>query len=78
MIITAQGQVTLGTNDLSHSAPRLSGQMLPITGVYMPNRRTTLLADAITLLSGIKGGTLMFDSNMADDDTGFLTFYFWR
>jgi hypothetical protein len=74
MVITAQGPVTL--KGIDTATPSITGKMLPITGVYMPNRRTTLLADVVTILSGVTGGMLMLDTTVGAD--GFLTFYFWR
>lgn len=83
MTITAQGMVTVEyerTGNTVNTDPvevtSLQADVVPITGVYVPGRRTTLLADVVTLLSGVKGGSLMLRSD--GDSGGHFSFYFWR
>lgn len=77
MTVTAQGVVTVTIDeDDRDTVSKLDATVLPITGVYVPGRRTTLLADVITLLSGVKGGSLMLRSDGELD--GHFSFYFWR
>ncbi len=77
MTVTAQGLVNTIIDPVTRNRlSSLSADVLPITGVYVPGRRTTLLADVITLLSGVKGGSLMLRSNGNSD--GHFSFYFWR
>lgn len=77
MTVTAQGLVTTTIDaDDEDTLCSLSADVLPITGVYVPGRRTTLLADVVSLLSGVKGGSLMLRSDGNSD--GHFSFYFWR
>jgi hypothetical protein len=79
MTITAQGMVSVTYETPTSGIPEVSSlqaDVLPITGVYVPGRRTTLLADVVTLLSGVKGGSLMLRSD--GDENGHFSFYFWR
>jgi hypothetical protein len=77
MTVTAQGLVTTTIDPTDpDTLSSLSADVLPITGIYVPGRRTTLLADVVTLLSGVKGGSLMLRSDGNSD--GHFSFYFWR
>lgn len=80
MTITAQGLVRVeydrNTATGALRVTEFDGPVIPITGVYVPGRRTTLLADVVTMLSGVKGGSLMFRSS--GDRDGHFSFYFWR
>jgi hypothetical protein len=84
MTITAQGMVNIEyartgqtiTTNPEVEVTSLEADVIPITGVYVPGRRTTLLADVVTLLSGVKGGSLMLRSD--GDSGGHFSFYFWR
>lgn len=82
MSITAQGPVTvkLTNGDAPYS---IQGQVVPITGAYVPGRRATLLGDVLTLLSGVKGGSLAIEvkptgTGAAATTTGMFNFFFWR
>ena len=76
MTVTAQGIVQIDLDVLNARVTRLQADVLPITGVYVPGRRTTLLADVVTLMSGVKGGSLMLRSD--GNRNGHFSFYFWR
>lgn len=76
MSLTAQGLVEIDLDDEDARIRRLHADVLPITGVYVPGRKTTVLADVFTLLSGVKGGSLMLRSD--GDRNGHFSFYFWR
>lgn len=76
MSLTAQGLVEIDLDAEDARIRRLHADVLPITGVYVPGRKTTVLADVFTLLSGVKGGSLMLRSD--GDRNGHFSFYFWR
>lgn len=73
MTLTAQGIADVSfDNTIPFDIESLTGSALAITGTYVPSQRTTLLADVLSLLAGVKGGSLTFD---ADDTDGHFSFY---
>jgi hypothetical protein len=79
MSITAQGPVNVKLSADGDRPYTISGTLLPITGAYEPGRRATLLGDVLTLLSGVKGGSLAIEvKTMGTDTQGMFNFFFWR
>lgn len=76
MSITAQGPVSITLDATGGRITHLEANVVPITGVYVPGRKSTLLADVLTMLSGVKGGSLMLRTD--GDKNGHFSFYFWR
>jgi predicted anti-sigma-YlaC factor YlaD len=78
MTITAQGPATvvLTNGDTPYS---IKADVNAITGAYAPGRRATLLGDVLTLLSGVKGGSLAIDVKQVNGQMqGMFNFFFWR
>lgn len=83
MVLTAQGPVMVSVNDKNEITGINTGMgvtSLPIIGVYMPGKRTTLLADVANILSGVKGGSLNVKYVAATENgkisSGELTFFY--
>lgn len=79
MSITAQGPVTVVLSSDGDKPYSIHADVVPITGAYAPGRRATLLGDVLTLLSGVKGGSLAIDVKQVNGETqGMFNFFFWR